>query len=299
MKKFNVLETRYNVKQLESISPKNLRDWGEYIPIGDEMDRLERRWRKATLPFLIEGDRGIGKTLLIHTLAKKIGSALVHIPCSDNTRERHLFGSPQIDEDGSYFNAGAITTAMKALETYDFVTIHLDDVGSLSHEMQVMLLSLLDDRKCVWVNGEEMFVPDGKKLMVVLTTNPSTYSGVNTLIEAVRSRVVGEIWENPDRKALSKILSWHGIPKEEVKEPLLTIASNTHDLRSKNNIDSVLTTRDIKNFIQIYNDNVDDGLDHYVNLEQCIRQTILIKYPDSKEHELIRERCSHTFGVDL
>ena len=299
MNKFNVLETRYNVKRLESISPKNLRDWGEYIPIGYEVDRLERRWRKATIPFLIEGDRGIGKTLLIHTLAKKLDSALLHIPCSDNMRERQLFGSPQIDEDGSYFNAGAITTAMKALETYDFVTIHLDDAGALSHEVQVMLLSLLDDRKCIWVNGEEMSVPDGKKLMVILTTNPSTYSGVNTLIEAVRSRVVGEIWKNPDRKALSKILAWNGIPEDEVKEPLLTIVSNTHDMRSKNNIDSVLTTRDIKNFIEIYNDNTNDGVLPQENLLQCINMALLIKYPDSKEHELVRERCAHTFGVNI
>jgi len=237
---------------------------------------------------------------MIHTIAKKLGYALVEVRCNDSIKERHLFGAPQIDEAGSFFMAGKLTHAYKALPIYKKVLVHLDDLGALSLEMQVAILSMCDARRSIDVNGIEMTVPDGCELFIVGTTNPASYGAINPIQEALRSRFTGEILPYPKQDGMKKILPWGGIPIPTVQEPLLTVASNTHDLRIKNDVDYVISPRDIEQFIDCYRDNISRlKKTHKGALEECVRQCILIKYSDASERELIRVRCQETFGVTV
>ena len=102
---------QYNQDELDNVSPDRIKDFGDYVEIGDEMQRLERRIVIGTNPYIIYGVKGTGKTLMIHKLAKKLGYGLVEVICGDNIKERHLFGSPQIDLNGSYWNAGKIKSS--------------------------------------------------------------------------------------------------------------------------------------------------------------------------------------------
>jgi len=290
---------QYNQDELEQMAPDKIHDWGEYIEMNDEMKVLRERIKKATLPYLIEGESGIGKTLMIFTLAKELGYALVVINCGDNTKERDLFGSPQIDGNGSYWNAGKLALAYKGLRLYKKVIIFFDDLGNLPPEIQLQLLSLCDRRKSIDVAGQVLHVGEDEKLMVVATTNPPIYLGVNPITQSLRSRLIGESRPHTTREMNKKILNWKGIPIDTVQSPLLTMAYNTHDLAVKNHITYVLSPRDLEQFIEIYNDNDSLGIKQEDNIIQCIKQTILIKYTDLTEKETIKERCKETFGVEL
>ena len=57
--------------------PENIQVWDEYIPLRNEVEDLQRNVLKAKYPYLIESEKGQGKTLLVHTLCKKLGLALV------------------------------------------------------------------------------------------------------------------------------------------------------------------------------------------------------------------------------
>ena len=290
--------TIYNQNILESIAPENIPEWGEYHDTNGEIDMLERMFNNSNYPFILEGPKGTGKTHVVSEVCKRQGRALVEIRCNENTKERHLFGSPQIDEHGSFFMAGKLAHAFKALDIYDKVVIHFDDLGALSVEEQIALLPLCDKRKSIEVNGIDMYVPKGKQLSIVATTNPATYAGINPIQEALRSRFIGKIMSYPKRDSLIKIIDWTGVPEDEVKEPLLTLASNTHDLKQKNNVDYVLSPRDIIQFVDLYRDNIkiQSPID---SLIECIRLCILVKYTDAQERELIRIRCQETFGVEI
>ena len=282
---------QYNQDELDNISPDKINVWNKYVEMKDEKKILIDRINKATLPYLIEGVKGTGKTLMVRSIAKELGWALVEIRCTDNTKERHLFGSAQLDGDTSYWNAGQLAIAFKGLKIYGKVIIFFDDIGNLPPEIQSMLLSLFDKRKSIDVAGQVFNVEKGEKLMIVCTTNPPIYAGVNPITEPLRSRLIGETREYPTPQINKKILDWSGIPIDIIQSPLLTVASTTHDLASKNHITYVLSPRDIEQFIEVYNDTND--------IIQCINQTILIKYPDPTEKEQIRIRCQETFGVDL
>ena len=281
----------YNQDELDNMSPDKIVLWNEYIEVNDEMKVLRERIKKATLPYLIEGDKGTGKTLMVRTLAKELGYGYVEIRCGDGVKDRHLFGSPQLEGDTSYFNAGKLAVAFKGLKIYGKILIFFDGLDFLTTEVQLELLSLFDKRKSIEVAGQVFNVEAEEKLMIVCSTNPPIYSGVNTIVDTLRSRLVGEMRTTPTSAQYKKILDWKGIPIGTVQSPLLTIVSNTHDLAVKNHITHVLSPRDVEQFIEIYNDTKD--------IAQCINQSILIKYSDLTEREQIKERCIETFGVDV
>jgi len=282
---------QYNQDELDNMSPDKINVWNKYVEMNDEKKILTDRINKATLPYLIEGDKGTGKTLMVRTLAKELGWALVEIRCGDSTKERHLFGSPQLDSDGSYWNAGKLVVAFKGLKIYGKVIIFFDDMGNLPPEVQLLLLSLFDKRKSIDVAGHVFNVEEEEKLMLIATTTPPIYAGVNPITEPLRSRLIGESRPHPTLQMNKKTLDWSGIPIDSVQSPLLTVASTTYDLAVKNHITYVLSPRDIEQFIEVYNDTND--------IIQCINQTILIKYSDPTEKEQLRIRCQETFGVDL
>jgi len=291
LKDIRSYKIRYNQDELDNISPDKINVWNKYVEMKDEKKILIDRINKATLPYLIEGVKGTGKTLMVRSIAKELGWALVEIRCTDNTKERDLFGSQQLEGDTSYWNAGKLAIAFKGLKIYGKVIIFIDGLDFLSPEVQSSVLSLFDKRKSIDVAGQVFNVEGKEKLMIVCTTNPPIYTGVNIITEPLRSRLIGETREYPTPQINKKILDWSGIPIDTIQSPLLTIASTTHDLATKNHITYVLSPRDIEQFIEIYNDTHDTI--------QCINQTILIKYPDPTEKEQIRIRCRETFGVDI
>ena len=291
LKDIRSYKIRYNQDELDNISPDKINVWNKYVEMNDEKKILIDRINKATLPYLIEGVKGTGKTLMVRSIAKELGWALVEIRCTDSTKERDLFGSQQLESDTSYWNAGKLAVAFKGLKIYGKVIIFFDDIGNLPPEIQSMLLSLFDKRKSIDVAGQVFNVEGEEKLMIVCTTNPPIYAGGNPITEPLRSRLIGETRQYPTPQINKKILDWSGIPIDTVQSPLLTIASTTHDLAVKNHITYVLSTRDIEQFIEVYKDTHD--------IIQCINQTILIKYPDLTEKEQIRIRCQETFGVDV
>ena len=288
VRRYNI---QYNEDELESISPDKINVWNKYVEMNDEKKILIDRINKATLPYLICGVKGTGKTLMVRSVAKELGWALVEIRCTDNTKERDLFGSQQLDGDTSYWNAGKLAVAFKGLKMYGKVIIFIDGIDFLSPEVQSSVLSLFDKRKSIDVAGQVFNVEEKEKLMIVCTTNPPIYAGVNPITEPLRSRLIGETREYPKTQGLKKVLDWSGIPIDTIQSPLLTVASTTNDLATKNHITYVLSPRDIEQFIEVYHDTNDVIL--------CINQTILIKYPDPTEKEQIRIRCRETFGVDL
>ena len=291
LKDIRSYKIRYNKDELDNISPDKINVWNKYVEMNDEKKILIDRINKATLPYLIEGVKGTGKTLMVRSIAKELGCGLVEIRCTDNTKERDLFGSQQLDGDTSYWKAGKLAVAFKGLKIYGKVIIFFDGLDFLSPEIQSMLLSLFDKRKSIDVAGQVFNVEEKEKLMIVCTTNPPIYAGVNPITEPLRSRLIGETREYPTPQINKKILDWSGIPIDTIQSPLLTVASTTHDLASKNHITYVISPRDIEQFIEVYNDTHDTI--------QCINQTILIKYSDPTEKEEIRIRCQETFGVDL
>jgi len=293
---------RVNEINFDIYSPENIEDMGNYIDLHGERQRLEKVIERANKPYLIYGAKGIGKTSLVHSICKDKKYGLVEVNCSAGTNIARLEGRLQIDNDGSYFERGIIPIAFEASNHFKHVVLYIDEIGALNVDIQKWLNRPLDKRNSCSAGGKTYKLNPNCKLSIIATTNPIEYAGVNNLTEDLRSRFIGRVWDYPSADEMTKIIDWTGIPEGAVKEPLLTLAQDTYGLRIKGDIEYVLSTRDIIQFVEVYRDLLEDYDDDDPNiisnvLLETIHETIMIKYTDPHERELIKARVQETFGV--
>lgn len=293
---------RVNEINFDLYHPDNIEDMGEYIDLHGERQRLEKVIERANKPYLIYGAKGIGKTSLIHSICKDKKIGLVEVNCSAGTNIARLEGRLQIDNDGSYFERGIIPIAFEASNHFKHVVLYIDEIGALNPDIQKWLNRPLDKRHSCSAGGRTYTLNPDCKLAIIATTNPIQYSGVNNLTEDLRSRFIGRMWDYPSSDEMEKIIDWTDIPEIAVKEPLLTLAQDTYGLRVKGDVEYVLSTRDIIQFVEVYRDLLADYDDDDPNiisnvLLETIHETIMIKYTDPHEYELIKARVQETFGV--
>ena len=113
----------------------------------------------------------------------------------------------------------------------------------------------------------------------------------------MKSRFIGSIWDYPSSESLDKIIDWKQIP-DYLHDPLLTLAQDTYSLRTKGDVEYVLSPRDLKQFTDVYRDLMEDTSgDDEESLLTAVKEAFLIKYTDPTERELIRSRAEETLGV--
>jgi MoxR-like ATPase len=269
--------------------------WGvDYIQLSDEADELEQCMLSG-MNYLIEGDKGLGKTQLVHNLAHKHSTPIVTLNCSDGTKIGDLIGRPQINEFGSYFQLGVLPTAIEVANKYKRAILYMDEFNALQHEIQKATNSITDGRRSIVANGKTYRLDRDVKLSVVATMNPSTYSGVNTLTEDARSRFIGAVWEYPSNESLKDIVDWSGIPVETVVDPMLQLVQNIHNLRINADVDYSLSPRDIVQFTDCYRMWTDSTLGK--PLVRSLKNTVLSKFSDLSQRELVKKQIQEIFGV--
>ena len=273
----------------------NIDVWDEYITIGNEKDRAIKAIKLAKFPYLIESEKGQGKTLLIHTICKENNIALVEEPVGSGTKKYDLIGSKEINKDGTFFNLGILPKAIEVANHFGHACLYCDEGNAQEHEIQKWWNSICDGRKAVVANGKRYKVNSNAKLSIVWTINPAGYAGINSMTEDLRSRFIGSVWDYPTNNELDKAINWDEISYDSVRKPLLTFVQDIHSLKMKGNVEYSLSIRDIAQFCEYYRDM---GVTENV-LENAILEVILIKYSDAAERELVRIRANDTFGVNL
>ena len=115
------------------------------------------------------------------------------------------------------------------------------------------------------------------------------------MTEDLRSRFIGSIWNYPTIKELEKVVNWSGISEDLIKNPLLTLIQDIHALRMKGDVEYSLSIRDTVQFIEYFKELESDSK----SLESTINETILVKYSEPSERELVKIRANDTFGINL
>ena len=288
----------------EQYDPSNIMVWDKYIEIGTERKDLEKAVLKRNIPYLIESEKGQGKTLLVHTICKQNNIALVTEPVGSGTTKYDLIGNREINRDGTVFRLGLLPTAIEVANHYGHALLYGDDANSQDHDIQRWWNSICDGRSSIVANGKTYKLNEGCKLSIVWTVNPITYAGINTMTEDLRSRFIGRAWAYPKSEDIDRIMNWENISESSVKAPLLKFVQDVYAMRVKGEVEYALSIRDISQFLNHYRTNLDINVGEQKAystdiLRDTLREVFLIKYSDPSEREFIRVRASDTFGVNI
>lgn len=283
----------------EEYDPARIEVWDNYIPIRNEVEGLTRAIRNATFPYLIESEKGQGKTLLVHTICKENGIALIDEPVGSGTRKSDLLGSKEINRDGTAFNLGIIPKAIEVANHFGHACLYCDEGNAQDHETQKWWNRICDGRKSITANGKKYKLNADCKLAIVWTINPVTYAGVNSLTEDLRSRFVGSVWDYPSEVDLAKVIDWTDISFDLVKKPLLQLVQDIHALRMKGDLEYALSIRDVAQFCEHLRQISKETPLPAKPIETVISEAIIVKFSDPTERELVKIRANDTFGVRL
>jgi len=280
----------------DQYNPNNIDVWEEYVPISNEKERLTMAIMSANLPYLIESEKGQGKTLLTHTICKENGVALVNEPIGVGTKKSDLIGSKEINKDGTFFSLGLLPRAIEVANHYGHACLYGDEGSNQDHEVQQLWHSICDGRRSIVANGKLYKLNKGCKLAIIWTINPVTYAGVNSMTEALRSRFIGSAWDYPSNTDMESVVDWTDISNEVIKNPLLTLAQDIYALKLKGDVEYALSIRDLVQFTHHLRE-IQDKISK--PLETALNEVIMIKFSEPAERELIRLRIEDTFDVKL
>jgi len=284
------------VIDFDQYDPKNIDVWEKYVPIGNEKERLTMAIKSAKIPYLIESEKGQGKTLLTHTICKENGIALVNEPIGVGTKKSDLIGSKEINRNGTFFTLGLLPKAIEVANHFGHACLYGDEGSNQEHEVQQLWHSICDGRRSIVANGKQYKLKEGCKLAIIWTINPVTYAGVNSMTEALRSRFIGSAWNYPSTNDIEGVVDWTDIAVDAVKTPLLTLAQDIYALKLKGDVEYALSIRDIVQFTHHFREIQDE-----INkpLEVALGEVVMIKFSEPSERELIRLRIEDTFDVKL
>ena len=133
-----------------------------------EVIELVQKIAKQMMNVLVVGESGTGKELIarvIHKLSLRFDQPFVPVNCGalpENLFESELFGH----ERGAF--TGAVKTKPGLLEFANQGTFFFDEIGDMSHPLQIKLLRMLEDRKIRRVGGQREIDID---VRIVAATN--------------------------------------------------------------------------------------------------------------------------------
>jgi len=299
--------------KFDEYDPKNIDIWDSYIQIKDEKKRTTRAILDAKFPYLIESEKGQGKTLLIYTICKENNIALIDEQVGPGTRKTDLIGNKEINRNGTLYNLGILPRAIEVANHFGHACLYCDEGNTQDPEIQKLWNRICDGRKSVFANGKKYKLNPDCKLAIVWTINPITYAGINSMPEDLRSRFVGDVWNYPTPQEIEKVIGWDNFavqPSEKKgngwaivdetktdvkldKDLLFTFVQDIHALRMKGDVEYSLSIRDIKQFC----DYLRYVMDSSNPIERAIQDVFLVKFSDSAERELVRIRANDTFGT--
>jgi len=309
----------------DEYDPKNIDVWDTYIPVSDEKKNTTRAILDAKFPYLIESEKGQGKTLLVYTICKENHIALIDEQVGPGTRKTDLIGSKEINRNGTLYNLGILPKAIEIANHFGHACLYCDEGNTQDPEVQKLWNRICDGRKSIFANGKKYKLKPDCKLSIIWTINPITYAGINSMPEDLRSRFIGNVWNYPTNEEIDRVVDWSILSQDEkpitqgdgfvmveaksagdtkkwkafdsryCKEPLLTFVQDIHALRMKGDVEYSLSIRDIKQFCEYIRYMINEPKP----IERAIKEVILVKFTDPAERELARIRANDTFGVTV
>ena len=155
--------------KFDEYDPKNIDIWDSYIQIKDEKKRTTRAILDAKFPYLIESEKGQGKTLLIYTICKENNIALIDEQVGPGTRKTDLIGSKEINRNGTLYNLGILPKAIEIANHFGHACLYCDEGNTQDPEVQKLWNRICDGRKSIFANGKKYKLKPDCKLSIIWT----------------------------------------------------------------------------------------------------------------------------------
>ncbi|MCZ7526805.1 MAG: CbbQ/NirQ/NorQ/GpvN family protein [Acidimicrobiia bacterium] len=155
-----------------------------YVVQGREMDVFSAAFER-TLPVMLTGPTGCGKTTFVQEMADRLGRPCVTVSCHDDLTTADLVGRFLVFGGDVEWHDGPLTGAMR-----DGAICYLDEVVEARRDTLALLHSVTDQRRTLFVDRRRETVEAAEGFMLVASYNPRGRGAFKELRPSLRQRFV-------------------------------------------------------------------------------------------------------------
>jgi len=189
------------------------------------------------LPILIKGPTGCGKTRFIEAMGEKLNRKVYTVVCHDDLSAADLIGRHLIDENGTYWQDGPLTKAVR-----EGGICYLDEIIEARKDTTVVLHSLADYRRILPIDRTGEVIEAHPNFMLVVSYNPGYQNVLKGMKPSTKQRFIALSFEYPKANIEEEIIIKESGVSSEIAKKLVTIASEIRQL-DDNEIQEAVSTR--------------------------------------------------------
>lgn len=234
-----------------------------YRATGNETELFEQAAHHQ-LPVLIKGPTGCGKTRFVQHMAERLGRKLYTVACHDDLTTADLVGRHLIGTDGTYWQDGPLTRAVR-----EGAICYLDEIIEARKDTTVVLHPLADDRRILPLDATGECLEAAPGFMLVVSYNPGYRNLLKGLKPSTRQRFVAMTFDYPEAAAEIEILTREASVDIELATRLVQLCNalrhlGTHDLEEAPSTRLLIHTARLMR----------SGLDPIAACEACLAQPL-------------------------
>ncbi|MFW6158183.1 MAG: CbbQ/NirQ/NorQ/GpvN family protein [Planctomycetota bacterium] len=196
-----------------------------YVPHGDE-EHIFRVAFDTNIPLIIKGPTGCGKTRFIEHMAHHLDLPLVTVSCHEDLTAADLVGRFLFRQDETVWQDGPLTLAVR----YGGIC-YLDEIVEARKDTTVIIHSLTDDRRMLYIDKTGEVVRAHPNFMMVLSYNPGYQSIVKDLKHSTKQRFASLSFDHPPVDVETKIIATETGLGEEASAKLAEMGAKVRELR--------------------------------------------------------------------
>lgn len=195
-----------------------------YKAIAQEVE-IFKQANDLKLPLLLKGPTGTGKSRFVEFMAQSLNKALLTVSCHEETSSTDLIGRYIIKGAETVWIDGPLTMAVR-----QGAILYLDEVAEARPDVMVVIHSLTDHRRELFIDKLGETVKAHPDFMLVASFNPGYQKGFKELKPSTRQRFVALSFDYPQAKTETEILiAETGIAKD-IAQKLVAIGSKIRNL---------------------------------------------------------------------
>lgn len=201
-----------------------IRTQPNYIPQQDE-ETIFRAAFRSGIPLVIKGPTGCGKTRFVEHMAHHLDLPLVTVSCHEDLTAADLIGRFLLKDNRTVWQDGPLTLAVR----YGGIC-YLDEIVEARKDTTVVIHSLTDDRRLLFIDKTGEVIAAHPSFMMVLSYNPGYQSVVKDLKESTKQRFASLVFEHPALDVEARIIATESGLDEAASRRLAEMGSKIREL---------------------------------------------------------------------
>ena len=207
-----------------------------YYKAQDNEEELFSAAAAMDLPVLIKGPTGCGKTRFIEYMGEKLNRKVYTVVCHDDLSAADLVGRHLIDENGTYWQDGPLTKAVR-----EGGICYLDEIIEARKDTTVVLHSLADYRRVLPIDRTGELITAHTDFMLVVSYNPGYQNVLKGMKPSTKQRFISMEFTYPTQEVEKEIIIKESGVNDEVAQKLTLIASEIRNLDDTDIAEAVST----------------------------------------------------------